>query len=68
MLHAVNFPKTKFTYHKAIQYYTENYNEPRDHYTNMANFWRFTTIYTKEWLKKMDILNIELKYYLMASS
>lgn len=51
-LHAINFPKSKFTYHEAIKYYTEKFNEKRDHYTNLPHFWRFTTIYTKEWLKK----------------
>ncbi len=53
-LHAVIYPKEKYTYHQAYSNFTNEYskNAPLDHYTNMPNFWRFTTINTKEFLKR----------------
>ena len=50
-LHAINFPKEKFTYNQARSRFV-SFGQKLDHYTNYPNFWRFTTVYTKEWLKK----------------
>lgn len=51
-LHAVNYPKNTFTYQQAHSHYLKDFNEKIDHHSSMPHFWRFTTIYTKEWLKK----------------
>jgi hypothetical protein len=53
-LHAVQFPTSKMTYNQARSAYAKDFGEiPIDHYSNRTGqFYRFTTIYTKEWLKR----------------
>jgi hypothetical protein len=53
-LHAVQFPTSKMTYNQARSAYSKDWADiPIDHYSNRTgDFYRFTTIYTKEWLKR----------------
>lgn len=53
-IHAVQFPTKKMTYNQARSEYAKNWGDiPIDHYSNRTGeFYRFTTIYTKEWLKR----------------
>jgi hypothetical protein len=52
-LHAVMYPKNKFTYNEARSKFSKDFSDFKlDHYTNYENFWRMTTEWTTPWLKR----------------
>jgi hypothetical protein len=62
LLHAVNFPKISFkTLTSAKKYYSQHFKQPVDHTSVMKNFFRITTIYTKEFLKRNKYTNYVTK-------
>lgn len=61
-LHAVNFPKNVFlTLEKSRAYYLKNFEPAIDHTSEMPHFFRITTIYTKEFLKRNGYINYVTK-------
>jgi hypothetical protein len=59
LLHAVNYPKSKYTYNQALSSALKDYGK-FDHYRQMPNFWRFTFI-KKESIKKKGYDNYKTK-------
>jgi hypothetical protein len=57
LLHAVNFPKSDFNMKTARTYYLSHFKPMIDHTSEMKNFYRITTVYTKEYLKKHKYIN-----------